>query len=1096
MGYPKQPETGNQPLSTIGCAAAAIRYRVEANGGPATMRPILCALALTLALAASPSSADPTEPLRFNRDIRPILANTCFACHGPDPGGRKAKLRFDREEGFFGARENGPTVVKGKPEASPLYLRIVTKDPDDLMPPPKSHKVLKPDEKEKIKQWIAQGAPWEPHWSLITPERPALPTVKNAAWVRNPIDRFVLAKLEAAGLAPAPEADRRTLARRLALDLTGLPPEPDLVEGYVADRGADATEKLVAALLASPRYGEHRARYWMDAARYADTHGMHFDNFRDIWPYRDWIINAYNRNQPFDQFTVDQIAGDLLPNPTKEQIVATGFHRCNMTTNEGGTIAEENLANYARDRVETTFWVWLGLTANCAVCHDHKFDPITMKDFYSMAAYFRHTTQGALDGNIRDTAPVMVLPKTEDEKRYGEIPGEIETAKKAVAERKKTLRADFDKWLETATAESWDEEVAKIPPPVFHLPLDAEQPADALEGTLDGKPVTAKSAGAIKWEESGRHGKAVVLDGKAPITVEGEVGAFEKDGAYSVGCWVKLPKGYTGSASMVARMDDDDGFRGWDLSAQDGEFTSHLIHKWQNDAIKVVTTGKQAKPGTWQHVFVTYDGSSKAEGFKIFVDGKEAKLKVESNTLKSTTKTATPFLVGQRKKSMALIGAALQDLRIYARKLAPAEVRKMALQPKARTLLAKPAAERKPKEKDELFDVTSEGDPEMAAAAAKQSTLEGENKGIRDRAHVAHIMEEKKDGMPTANILFRGEYDKPRDKVDAGVPAALHALPADAPKNRLGLAKWLVAKENPLTARVIVNRFWQELFGTGIVKSAEDFGIMGDAPSHPELLDFLAVEFRDTGWDMKKLLTLMVTSATYRQSPVATKAKIDKDPANRLFSRGPRFRMDAEMVRDYALAASGSLSPKIGGPSVKPYQPDGVWDAVGMRESNTKTYKRDAGEALYRRSLYWFWKRMAPPASMEILNAPSRETSCLRRERTNTPLQALVTLNDPQLIEAARAMAQNAMKAGADDAARLGFISRRVLSRPLNDKESAVVLKMQSGLLAYYKSKPEDAKALIAVGESKADATLDATELATWTMVCNQMLNLDEALNK
>jgi len=1059
-------------------------------------RALACALLAAFFAAAGPrpAPADPDDSVRFNRDVRPILANACYQCHGPDPGGRKGKLRFDREEGFFGAREGGPTVVKGKPEVSPLYLRITSKDPEELMPPSKSHKILKPAEKDLLRRWIAQGAPWEPHWSFIKPERPALPVVKNDKWARNAVDRFILAKLEAQALAPAPEADRRTLARRLSLDLLGLPPEPEVVEKFLADSSANAYEKLVDQLLESPRYGENRARTWMDAARYADTHGLHFDNFRDIWPYRDWIINAFNRNQTFDQFTLEQLAGDLLPNPSQEQIVATGFHRCNITTNEGGTIAEENLANYARDRVETTSWVWLGLTSNCAVCHDHKFDPITTRDFYAMSAYFRNTTQGALDGNIRDTAPVLVLPKPEDEKRFKDIPPELEAKKAAIVELKKKLRGDFDQWLTTAKPEDWDAEVSKIGAPAFHLPLEASYPLGAIEGLNDGKPVTATPRGTIHWEDSGRKGLALHLDG-TPVEIGSDIASFEKDGARSFGCWVRLPKTYSGSASILARMDDDDGFRGWDLSAQDGEFTSHLVHHWQDDAIKVVTTGKVMKPGTWQHVFVTYDGSGKGEGFKIFVDGKDVKLKVDTNTLKSTTKTQTPFLVGQRKKSMALKDALVQDLRIYSRKLAPGEVRRLAMQEKARILLAHPAADRKPKEKDELFDVVSSGDPAMAELTEKQASLEAEQKAIRDRAYVAHIMEEKKGSMPTANILFRGEYDKPKDKVEAGVFSALHPLPADAPKNRLGLARWLISPENPLTSRVTVNRLWQELFGTGIVKTAEDFGIMGDPPSHPELLDWLAVEFRES-WDLKKTIKLLVTSATYRQAAIATKEKIEKDPANRLLSRGPRFRMDAEMIRDCALAAAGTLSPKIGGPSVKPYQPDGVWDAVGMRESNTKTYKRDNGDALYRRSLYWFWKRMAPPASLEILNAPSRETSCLRRERTDTPLQALVTLNDPQMIDAVRALAEKAMKDGNDDAARLRVITLRVLSRPLSDKEGAILTRIRANLLAHYKEKPQDAKALIGVGESKADATLDPAELASWTLVSNQILNLDEALNK
>lgn len=1064
-------------------------------------RALFCILPLAILMAGErPGTSSTTPPenlLRFNRDIRPILAANCFQCHGPDPGGRKAKLRFDRQEGFFGAREGGPTVVKNQPEKSPLYLRIMSKDPEEVMPPPKSHKVLTAAEKEKIRSWISQGAPWEPHWAFIRPERPTPPSVKASGWIHNPIDQFILAKLEAAGLSPAPEADRPTLARRLSLDLTGLPPEPDLVESFARDRSADAYEKLVDRLLASPRYGEHRARYWMDAARYADTHGYHFDNFRDIWPYRDWIIAAYNKNEPFDQFTVDQLAGDLLPTPTKDQIIATGFHRCNMTTNEGGTIAEENLANYARDRVETTAWVWLGLTANCCVCHDHKFDPITSKDFYQLAAFFRNTTQGALDGNIRDTSPVMVLPKPEDAKRYEEIPGEIESSKKAAVARSQALRAKLEHWLETAKPEEWDAEVAKLGPPEYRIPLDAEQPAEAIAASREGKPTTVKAKGPLEWEEGGRRGKALHLGGATPIEIGTDVGTFDLHGARSYGCWVKLGKSFSGSAALFARMDDDDGYRGWDLCAQEGEFTTHLVHKWQNDAIKVSTTGKTWKPDTWQHVFVTYDGSGKAQGFKIYIDGKEAKLKTEADTLKSTTVTQTPLLLGARKKSMVLKASSLQDVRIYTRKLSAAEVQRLALQERAREFLALPPERRKEKakEKDALLQVMSEGDPEIAEARTKEASLEADLKAIRERASVAYVMEEKKGSMPTANILFRGEYDKPREKVEANVPAVLHPIPEGAPKNRLGLARWLVSPQNPLTPRVIVNRCWQEVFGTGIVKTAEDFGVMGDPPSHPELLDWLAVEFREN-WDFKKLYRLIVTSAAYRQAAFTTPEKNEKDPSNRLLSRGPRFRMDAEMVRDYALAAAGSLSPKIGGPSVKPYQPDGVWDAVGMRESNTKTYKRDSGEALYRRSFYWFWKRMAPPASLEILNAPSREVSCLRRERTDTPLQALVTLNDPQLIEAARMLAEKALRGRPDDAARIDWVSRRILARPLSPRETAVVTRIKTRLQDYYKGKPEDAKRLIAVGESKADPALDPAELATWTMVSNELLNLDEALNK
>jgi mono/diheme cytochrome c family protein len=1034
--------------------------------------------------------------VRFNRDVRPILAENCFLCHGPDPGTRKGKLRLDREEGYFGKRENGVMVVPGKPAESPLFHHLTTKDPDDLMPPPKSKKVLKPAEIAIIRKWIEQGARWEPHWAFLKPERPAPPAVKDAAWVRNPVDRFILARLESAGLKPAPEADRRTLARRLSLDLTGLPPSAADVEAFVADRAPDAYEKLVERLLASPAWGEHRGRAWMDAARYADTHGLHFDNFRDIWPYRDWIVKAFNRNQPFDQFTIEQLAGDLLPDPTPDQLIATGFHRCNITTNEGGSINEEVLALYARDRVETTSWVWLGLTANCAVCHDHKFDPVDMKDFYAMSAFFRNTTQGAMDGNIRDTAPVMVLPKAEDEKRWAAVPAEIAAAQKTADGQRKRLRLQFDEWIKTAKPEDWDVEVAKIGEPDLHLPLDREEPADALRGTGKGAPLGVRSATPVAWEPGLRDSKALRFEGKGAVEVDGDVGAFGRQSPFSFGAWVKVLPGFQGAAPVFARMDDDEAYRGWDLWIQGSEFASHLIHKWQGDAIKVATTGNRVKPGQWQHVFVTYDGSSKAEGFRIYVDGGEAKLKVEANTLKNDTLTSAPFRVGQRKKGPLLSHAAVQDVRIYGRLLKPGEVRSLALQNRARDLLARAPRDRKPKELDELFQATSGSDPVLSAATDRVAALEAERKAIRERASVAYIQEEKKNSMPMAAVLFRGDYSKPKEKVEADVIKALHPLPPGAPRNRLGLAQWLVSPENPLTARVTVNRLWQEVFGTGIVKTSEDFGIMGEAPSHPELLDWLAVEFRDGGWDVKRFFRLVVGSATYRQAARATPEKIEKDRDNRLLSRGPRFRMDAEMVRDYALAVSGLLSPKLGGPSVRPYQPEGVWDIVGMPGSNTRDYRPDAGEGLYRRSLYTFWKRAAPPPAMEILNAPAREFSCLRRERTNTPLQALVTLNDPQFVEAARQLAHDVLLRHADPSARLDAMFRTVLLRPLAADEKAVLERGLAALRAHYAAKPEDAKALNAVGVRKPDPQVDPSELAAWTLVGNQLLNLDEVLNK
>jgi hypothetical protein len=721
-----------------------------------------------------------------------------------------------------------------------------------------------------------------------------------------------------------------------------------------------------------------------------------------------------------------------------------------------------------------------------------------------MSAFFRNTTQGGLDGNIKDTAPIVRLLRGDDQTQMTSVETRLAAAKQAIADRRKELRSTFDAWLDKATVAEWDASLDAKEAPSLSLPLTQsadkgkgdEKHEGSISGTYHGATVYLKTTEAISWEEGGKFGKVPRITEKSAMSLDGDVGDFERDKPYSFGCWVKMPKDFSGSAAIISRMDNDDGYRGWDLYAQGNEFATHLIHHWSDDALKVHTKDNVLKRDTWQHVFVTYDGSGKAAGLHIYVDGKQAHTDTEADTLKSTTHTAANFFVGRRKTSDILKSGLVQDVRVYNRRLDGEEIARQAFTPRAHTILSQPAAARTAKEKDEFFDIYIAGDAESKTSNDQIATLEGERKAITERTPLTLVMQEKTNSTPMAHVLFRGQYDQPKDEVKAAVYSFLHPFPADAPHNRLGLAQWLVSKDNPLMPRVVINRYWQELFGTGIVKTVEDFGIMGDAPSHPELLDWLAVEFRDGGWDVKKMIRLMVTSATYRQSDAATVEKNEKDPANRLFAHGARYRMDAEMVRDYALEASGSLSSTMGGPSVKPYQPEGVWDTVGMREGNTRIYKRDDGDALYRRSVYTFWKRMAPPPSMEIFNAPNRETSCLRRERTNTPLQALVTLNDPQFVEAARRLAQNAMNASADEAARLDFLAKHVLSRPFSPKEVAVLHGILAKLKEDYQAKPADAKLLITVGDSKPDAKLEAGELAAWTMLCNELFNLDEALNK
>ena len=1028
----------------------------------------------------------PAAPMEFNRDIRPVLAENCFHCHGPDPGTRKAGLRLDTEAGFFTAKEGEkPTVIKGKPMDSGLFLRLITPDPDELMPPPETHKTLKPAEIAAVKSWIEQGAPWQPHWSLIAPTRPALPTVTAKDWVKTPVDAFVLQKLEAKGLKPAPEAEDHTLVRRIALDITGLPPAPEIIGKYATGKLTDAqVSQLIDELMKSPSYGEHRARYWLDAARYGDTHGLHFDKPREMWAYRDWVVQAFNRNQPFNEFTVEQIAGDLLPNPRQDQLVATGFQRCNITTNEGGTIDEENVANYAADRVQTLGWVYMGLTTNCAQCHDHKFDPITAKDYYSLAAFFRNTTQKPKDGNVKDgLGPVLVMPSDNDRPRYTALPSEIAQAKTKLQENRKVAQPEFDQWLSSAKPEDLDKDVPTNGI-VAHLPMN-EGVGSEVTGVC-GARKTFKATGEVTWKPDGKIGPAPVMKQDGTFEI-GEAGDFEKNQPFSYGAWVRAGKfGITGS--ILARMDEKGGSRGWDLFQSDRNLTAHIVSTWPGDGLKVSTKKPSVRPGVWQHVYITYDGSGKAQGVKMFIDGVEQEMKIEANALKGSIKTKTPTRIGQRSHGQIFNEGSVQDVRIYDRKLAPAEIQTLAKIGPLRLMLA--SANRVPKQKEALFEhyIVTRHDGYKTANGLHQK-LEGELNAIKARSPVTHIQEERMDSKPMANVLMRGAYDKVGAAVGAEVPAALGKLDAKAPRNRLGLAQWLVSENNTLTARVTVNRIWQEVFGSGIVKTSEDFGIMGSAPSHPELLDWLAVEFRESGWDVKRLYKMLLSSATYRQATLITPEKLEKDRDNALLSRGPRFRMDGEMIRDYALAASSTLSPRMGGPGTMPYQPENIWEIVGL---GTERYVQDKGENLYRRTLYNFWKRMSPSPNMEIFNAPSREVSCVRRDRTNTPLQALVTMNDPQFIEAARNLAQKAL-ASKDP---LAYIAERVLCRPLKAKEQPIVQASLADLSKHYTANAADAESLLKVGESKADVKLAKSELAAWTMLCNQLMNLDEVLNK
>ncbi len=1033
------------------------------------------------------------ESPEYNRDVRPILMDACLTCHGPDSASRKADLRLDQRD----AAVDMGAIVPGKPAESAMIQRILSDDPEQIMPPPAMKKTLSEKQKQILADWIQGGAVYQKHWSLIAPVRPQVPEVPEelkgqyAQWPVNPIDNFVLSGLAKEKLTPAPRADRHTLARRVSLDIIGLPPEPELLESFVTDPAPDsvALEKLVDQLLKSPHWGEHRGRYWLDYARYADTHGIHFDNFREMWSYRDWVIGAFNQNMPWDQFTIENLAGDLLPGATLDQQIASGFNRCNMTTNEGGIIDEEYAVLYTRDRTEAVSQVWMGLTSGCAVCHSHKFDPLSQQEFYEMAAFFNNTTQKVRDGNIKDPPPIVVVPAASDRDRWSEMPGLIAAAKQSQDQRKLDSRPTFDSWLSTALPESLGDSVSAEALSLQVL-LD-EGEGRKIRATVDNQPAELELNESAQWRD-GPGGKAIAVQGAA-CEIPG-FGDFEKTDAFTCSAWVHLPANDS-SGPICARMDNANAHRGWDFWMQQRRIGMHLINAWPDKALKVVCR-EQIPANQWVHVAVSYDGSSRSSGLKIYVGGAAQEVNIENDRLDdSTIRTEVPFRIGQRSGADAFSGG-LQDLRVYRRVLTAAEVDSLAKLSRYERVLAKADDQRTAEEKDELYGYwLTRFDDSWKTLTSQLSALQKEEADIKARGTIAHVMHEKSEPA-TAWILYRGEYDQRREQVFPDTPEALPAFPDSLPKNRLGFAQWLLLPDHPLTARVTVNRYWQEVFGTGLVRTAGDFGVSGELPSNQELLDWLAVDFRESGWDVKRLIKMIVMSSTYQQSAQVTPEKLDADPTNRLLSRGPRFRMDAEMVRDYALTVSGLLVPKLGGPSVRPYQPEGVWEAIAMNVSNTRSYTRDSGESLYRRSMYTFVKRMAPPASMDIFNAPNRELCVVRRDRTNTPLQALVTLNDEQFIEAARNLAQRLMKHSTTVDERLNQLSERVLCREFRAQERPVVEQSLQQLLAFYTEHPDEATQLIRVGESVADAALSPAELAAWTMLCNEILNLDEVLNK
>jgi len=1000
-------------------------------------------ITLFTGIIAHPYCASAAESVDFNRDVRPILSENCFACHGADKNNLKGKRRLDSFEKATAEQNEIRAIIPGDPDNSDLWVRVISSDEEEQMPPLDSHKKLSIFQKETLKRWIAEGAHYQPHWAYLAPSHQALPAVTNVNWARNGLDRFVMAHLEKQKLIPAPEADRQTLIRRVSLDLTGLPPTPMEISSFLSDKSSDAYERVVDRLLRSPHYGERMAVDWLDAARYADTNGYQVDRDREIWAWRDWVIRAFNENKRFDQFTIEQLAGDLLPQPTLDQRVATGFNRNHMINEEGGIIPEEFLAEYASDRVETTAAIWLGQTFNCTRCHDHKFDPFTQKDYYSLKAFFHNVPE--LGKSIRqndfrfNSPPYIALPSAEIDARLSSLRYQQKTKKSQLAQLRSTNDVEFSKWRErvgknrvewirlkpiSAYAEDQKPKIEVSTQSVIfeylnNTRMDTTVRTRALRGKITALRITCEAtdiAGTFNLTEMGlmlKQGAAEPIDLHMRPADEGE--SLDREAAelvYDGSRETRVPLRVTpeNSSSIVFEFKEP-----LDLNAESDEL------------IFVVGSYGASSPTRWRF---------------------------------EATASAAELMV-----PLSLVRAAANSQETGASESLNA---RFALQQPAGLAL-----------EDELTRLHRK----IVATERDYSTT--------------MVMEEI--GKPRDTfILIRGAYDKPGEKVTANTPAVLPPLSADLPRNRLGLARWLVDPANPLTARVTVNRYWQSVFGVGLVKTSEDFGSQGEPPLNPDLLDWLATEFIRSGWDVKAMMRLLVTSAAYRQVSRITAELIERDPENRLLARGPRFRLTGEFIRDQALAFSGLLVPKVGGPSVRPYHPLGLYEGVAPTSEDTvKTYVQGRGEDLYRRSLYTYWKRSVPHPAMLAFDVPFREVCTVKRSRTNTPAQALNLMNDPTFVEAARFLAQRMLREGgasADD--RLVFAHRLVLSREPDEARLAVLRRALSRAQNDFANDPVAAAAFIHFGDTPSDPDLPAVELASYTALASTLLCMDETVTK
>ena len=1001
--------------------------------------------------------------ISFNRDVRPILSENCFYCHGFDPSHREADLRLDTLEGAL----EGKAIVPGKPEESEIIKRIYSTDPDEVMPVPKSHRMLTAEQKETLKTWVAQGAKYEPHWAFIPPPNVvAVPEVKDAGWARSEVDRFVLARLEAEGLTPTAEASRERWLRRVTFDLTGLPPTQGEVDGFIADLSETAFETVVDRLLGSVRFGERMAVPWLDVARYADSFGYQSDVDTQAWPYRDWVVRALNENLSWDQLVTWQVAGDLLPGATQDQRLATAFNRIHRKTNEGGSIEEEMRQEGVSDRVHTFGTTFLAMTFECCRCHDHKYDPITAKDYYSLGAFFNSIEEAGVMqyGTGVLPQPALMLTTVQQDQELASLAAVVRAEEALMAAWAGQHEADFEEWMKT-------ERAVVMPDAVGHFSMDA---ADA-----------AGSLGANVLVE-GRAGKAVQLTGDDAVGLP-TLGLEHAHQAMSFSFWLQPSEAWPRAVVFANTASADTNYSGFELMLEAGVLHWTVMREMPGNAISVKALAT-LPVGAWSQVVVTYDGSMRAAGLRIYVDGRAVEVEVLKDSLTRDFVQGGALNFGARSRDFGMRGGLLDEVRIFNRAVTAAEVGQLFDERGLGELLRKKAlgAEEMGRLREYYFSAVDAAAREQAGKVqAARAALAAERAGVREISVMA-------EGPTRATfVMQRGAFDAPGEPVGRAVPAVLPPLPPGAPVDRLGLARWLTGPEHPLTARVLVNRVWQELLGHGLVATSDNFGTQGALPSHPELLDWLARDFVNHGWDHKRLCGMVVLSATYRQDSKASAALRERDPDNVLLGRGPARRLTAEMLRDGALALGGLLGTEVGGVPVLPPQAEGsMWKALN---NFLPQYVADGGAGRYRRSLYTFWRRTTTPPNMMAFDAGSRDVCATRRMPTNTPLQPLVLMNDPQFVEAARALGGRMLReGGATLEARLGWLFREVSGRAATAEEMSLVAGLYAEQLAIFKAKPEQAVAL--VGAATEVVGGDVAELAAGAALASALFNLDVAV--